>query len=340
MAMKAGWIPLLAALSVAACQGHEPSGGPRPLVSRLEIPPDTAEPVRTWLEEFRAFDAPFEFKTRSIRGGRETEQLEITFPSAVRSGHPEADTVTLLLWRPERPAPTPALIVVHYLGGSIKPLEEACATFARKGVAAALLYLPFYGPRRPAGAERAQILAAASPETLVTFLRQSVSDIRRARDALSRLPSIDPGRVGIFGISLGAIVGSLAAGVDGRFAGGIFVVGGGDLASIVFHGSAEAKPFRDGFERAGLDEAAARKALQPVDPLTYAFRLDGKRTRLYNCRGDEVIPSRCAESLAGSIPRAEITWLPGGHKWIALYTPSILAEAAEFIRGASPHPAR
>lgn len=328
--------PVVAALLLAACHGTHSPRDLYPFVSPLEIQPGTVEPVRTWLQEFRNLDVPFEFKTRSLRDRRETEELEISFPSAIRSQYPEADTVTVLLWRPERAEPTPAVIVVHYLGGTMKPLEEVCATFARKGVAAALIYLPFYGPRRPAGADRAQTVAAASPETLVSFLRQSVSDIRRARDALARLPSIDRHRIGIFGISLGAIVGSLAAGIDGRFHCGVFVVGGGDLASIIFHGSAEAKPFRAAFDRAGMDEAAARAALQAVDPLTYAFRMDGARTRFYNCRDDEVIPRRCAEGLAEALPGSEITWLPGGHKWVALYTPSILAEAAEFIRKTPP----
>lgn len=329
-----------ASLVLNACRGTNPNENPTPFVSALDIPPGIPEPVRSWLQEFRHLDGPFHFKTRSIRSGRETEELEVTFPSAVRSQYPEADMVTLRLWRPERNHPTPAVIVVHYLGGTMKPLEEICSTFARKGVAAALIYLPFYGPRRPAGADRAQTLAATSPETLATFLRQSVSDIRRARDVLARLPAIDRDRIGIFGISLGAIVGSLAAGVDGRFHCGVFVVGGGDLASIVFHGSAEAKPFRDAFERAGLDEHAARQALRPVEPLTYAFRMDGARTRFYNCRSDEVIPERCAEALVESVPGSVVTWLPGGHKWIALYTPSILAETVDFIRKPLPPGAR
>ena len=58
-------------------------------------------------------------------------------------------------------------------------------------------------------------------------------DVRRAADFLRSRPEVDPSRVGVTGISLGAIVGSTTAGVDGRFAKAVLTIGGGDLARIL-----------------------------------------------------------------------------------------------------------
>ncbi|HLG42669.1 MAG TPA: hypothetical protein VI643_04830, partial [Planctomycetota bacterium] len=183
------WVAL-----AASCQVPPKLDGP--FVSSLSIPSDTASPLRDWLEGFRSLEGNFEFKTRSIKDGREVEQLEISFPSALQTDRSELNTVSLQLWRPASKAPSPAVIVVHPLGGPTPPLEEVCANFARRGVAAAMIFLPYYGPRRPQGADRPELLAAASVDTLVAFLRQSAADIRRARDALARLPSIDRDRIG------------------------------------------------------------------------------------------------------------------------------------------------
>ena len=313
--------------ALAAC-GTNPPKQDAPFVSSLSIPPDAVSPLRNWLEGFQSLEGNFEFKTRSVKDEREVEQLEISFPSALQTDRVELNTASFQLWRPISKSPSPAVIVVHPLGGPTPPVEEVCASFARNGVAAAMVILPYYGSRRPAGADRSEVLAAASVETLVAFLRQSAADIRRARDALARLPSIERDRIGVFGISLGAVVASLAAGVDGNFRSCVSVVGGGDLASIIFNGSREAAAFRAAFERDGLDEETARRLLRGVDPLTYAHRIGAGRTKLYNCDGDEVIPKRCAEALAEQAGRAPIRWFPGGHKWIALYTPEIVIETA------------
>ncbi len=320
-----GWLALAASCGL-------PPKADAPFVSSLSIPSDTISPLREWLEGFKSLEGNFEFKTRSIKDGREVEQLEISFPSALHFDRSELNTVVLQLWRPASKAPAPAVIVVHPLGGPTPPLEELCANFARRGVAAAMIFLPFYGPRRPAGADRSEVLAAASVDTLVAFLRQSAADIRRARDALARLPSIARDRIGLFGVSLGALVASLAAGVDGNFRSCVSVVGGGDLASIIFNGSREAAAFRAAFERDGLDEETARRLLRGVDPLTYAHRIGAGRTKLYNCDGDEVIPKRCAEAFAAEAGGAPIRWFPGGHKWIALFTPEIVVEAAALLK--------
>src|SRR5262245_34238031 len=56
----------------------------------------------------------------------------LTFPSAISGDPPENNTVTCRVWMPKSDAPTPrpGVILLHYLRGTFKPMEEAGRYFA------------------------------------------------------------------------------------------------------------------------------------------------------------------------------------------------------------------
>src|SRR5262245_38790946 len=51
----------------------------------------------------------------------------LTFPSAVKTASEPNNTVTCKVWMPkdEAPAPRPAVVLLHYLRGKFKPMEDA-----------------------------------------------------------------------------------------------------------------------------------------------------------------------------------------------------------------------
>ena len=83
------------------------------------------------------------------------------------------------------------------------------ATLAHHGVCALFVKMPYYGPRRPLGSTARMI--SLDPKESVRGMTQAVLDIRRATACLAGQAEVDGHRLGLFGISLGAITGALAA---------------------------------------------------------------------------------------------------------------------------------
>lgn len=254
---------------------------------------------------------------------------DLTFPSAVQGDVTENNTVWAKYWRPKDGEKRHAAVVlIHWLGGSFDTLELVAQRFADKGVAALMIWLPFYGKRR-AGDER--MITLSMEKTLRNF-RQAVLDVRRAGDWLASRPEIDPGRIGILGISLGSIVGALAAGVDTNFTKAVLVIGGADLPGIVYHGSKETRELKDALEKAGFTADSLRDVWADIEPLTFAHRIAPGSVRMYNAEDDEIIPRAATMKLHEALGAPKITWFKGGHYAVTVQLSSILKDSAEFLK--------
>ena len=64
-------------------------------------------------------------------------------------------------------------------------------------------------------------------------LKAYIEDILQGVDWLSSHPAVDEGQIGLVGISLGAITGSIVSGIDSRIKASVFILGGGDFAGIL-----------------------------------------------------------------------------------------------------------
>lgn len=325
--LRALWAALLL-LPVAAQDQHAPL---RTRTSPLPALPGDSDELKKFLREFEIPDAEFEYKLTKAKDQKGLITYDVTFPSAVTTPYECNNTVQGRLLLPSANEKVPGLVVLHWLGPDFGFLEQLCAQFARKGVATFYLYMPYYGPRQPKDLGKKDILFASSIEDSLAFFRQAVKDIRRAREILRHRPEVDPARVSLFGVSLGAIIGALAFGVDPGFYRFVCVVGGGDLAAIVFNDSRETRDARRHFEDLGYDEAKLREAFRPIDPLTFAGRVRPENARLFNMKQDEIVPKTCTEKLHEAMHRPEIKWYDGRHTWIALYFGTVLKETVEFV---------
>jgi dienelactone hydrolase len=276
--------------------------------------------------------AEFQFTLAPGEERKKHKRFRVEFPSAIRTNLEANNSVPGSVWVPVQDQAAPGLVLVHFLGGNHSILESVAVSLARQGIASILFELPFYGPRN-GGTGRKAILEGASPDDLVKFMRQAISDVRRARDVLAAVPGVDSGRIGLLGVSLGALIGAATAGIDPTFHRVILVVGGGDLARILFHGSDETRPIKEKFEKEGFDQARAREHLKEVDPLTFASRLPAERCLLIHMKSDEVIPRECADGLADRIGKPRRIWHEGTHKWVGLYVLSIIEETRGFVLG-------
>jgi cephalosporin-C deacetylase-like acetyl esterase len=188
-----------------------------------------------------------------------------------------------------------------------------------------------YNQRRPKGDAHFGFFIE-DPNRAVDIWRQTVMDIRRAKAILATRPEIDPAHVGITGISLGGIVISLAAGVDGEFDRVVPILAGGDIASLTFS-TRETRGLRARMEERHITEEQLAKIMAPVEPLNFAARIDSTRCLMINALQDEVIPRAATDLLFNAIGHPQILWSPAGHYSSVFYLPSIQATVARFIEG-------
>lgn len=243
----------------------------------------------------------------------------LSFPSALKSPWPANDTVWAHLSVPDsaKDRRVPAVLVLPVMAAPNVWIEARFVDrFVRDGMVVMWIEMPTQFRRRPhPSMPSGQVFLARTTGQLARNFKQSVSDARRALGVLRARPEVDAGRVGLFGISLGAIVGAVAWSVDARPAAGVFLMGGADFPGIAINGSLSG-PF---VRKMGLKPEELRAAWTGLDPLDYKAANAGKKAFLINVRSDTVIPRENALKLKEAFPDSEQVWLPLGHYTAALH---------------------
>ncbi len=256
-------------------------------------------------------DFKLEIVETSTAPGR-TDYL-LKFPSASTSPWPANDWVWAHLSVPDsaRGRRGAAVLVLPVMAAPNVWIETRFVDrFVRDGLVVMWIEMPTQFRRRPhPSMPSGQVFLARSTRQLARNFRQSVGDARRALGVLAARPEVDPARVGLFGISLGAIVGSVVWSVDARPAAGVFLMGGADFPGIALNGSLSG-PY---VKKMGLEAGELRAAWAGLDPLDYAAANAGKRALLVNVNSDTVIPRANALRLKEAFPASTQVWLPLGH---------------------------
>lgn len=261
-------------------------------------------------EPFRLTAHTFPYELHPISESKTIVLSDVTFPSAVETPYELNNTVHCEYYCPKGDGKRPAVIVLHILGGDFALSRVFCNMLAQRGVAALFVKMPYYGPRRDPKSPRRMI--SANPDETVEGMTQAVLDIRRATAWLAARDEVDPEQLGIFGISLGGMTASLSAANEPRLKNVCLLLAGGDLGKVNWD-SPDLKKVRGELPKFGVGKEDLVKKLAPIDPVTYAANLRGRRVLMLNARDDEVIPRACTESLWSACGEPEIVWYPGGH---------------------------
>jgi dienelactone hydrolase len=258
--------------------------------------------------------------------------LRLTFPSPMKTPFTENNSVPGELYLPrDVKGRLPAVIVLDILDGrAILPRMTARALAAR-GIAAFYFPMPYYNSRRPRDNAHLK-LVEQDLSNVLSPLRQTVMDARRAKALLATRPEVDPKRIAITGFSLGGIMTSLVAGVDGEFYRVAPVLAGGDLATLMFH-AREMRHAREILIRHNIDRDGLAKMLAPVEPLNFASRIDPAACLMINASDDEVIPKVTTLALRKMIGGPTILWMPGGHYSSVWFLPNAQQRLADFLLG-------
>ena len=169
------------------------------------------------------------------------------------------------------------------------------------------------------------------------LFRQTVIDVRRGIDWAATQPGVDGSRVGILGVSLGAIMAQLAMEADPRIRAGALLLGGQDLPLIldssgylVVQRYRAAMMKRNNVDAAGLD-ALARERFRVVDPKSYPGRIDPAALLMISGRYDNIIRSEVTRETWENLGYPELRVVPSGHYTSAFYLPANMARIYRHI---------
>ena len=262
----------------------------------------------------------------------------LSYPSPLKTALTNNNVVPAEYYVPSNLKPgearRPAMICLHILNGNFELERMLCTVLAESGVPAILFKLPYYGERSPA--EGRQVLLH-DVGLFAECIRQAGLDVRRTVDVLASRPEVDPARIGVSGISLGAILAASACGAEPRLQRANLILGGGDLRRII--GSArEAGEMRASLARlAPATRQAVEAALDRAEPLAHAAALrrlaEAGRLMMVNASEDEVVPPDCTRRLAEAVGmKDKVIWLEGmGHYTALAALPRIIKDTVAFF---------
>ncbi len=260
-----------------------------------------------------------------------TEFLE-TFPSPVLSGDAKNDLVPLRVFIPSSAqGPVHVVLIAHYWGAVDLKAESALASdLNERGIAAAILTLPFHMERTPVGAKSGMMAVRADAGLLKQMMFQSEQDARRAMDFLDTRSEFVHGNYGFAGISLGALVAELTYGVDDRVAFATFALGGADFAHIIWN-SSRVVVQKEILKRNGWSEFRLRQALEPVEPLSYLPKVQATKSLVIEAKFDSVMPRQSSEELIEKLSHPQVMRLDTGHYGGVFVEGKILRTVADFF---------
>lgn len=277
---------------------------------------------------------PIQFENwKEVPSDVDTAEFEEVFPSAYTSPYPQNDIVPLRIFFPaQHDHPLPAVIILHYWGATNLKLEEEFARqLNERDVAAVIMTLPYHLSRTPPGYHSGQLAVVPDPSRLVETMTQAVLDVRRTADFMQSRPEFLHDHMGISGTSLGSLVATLAFGIDRRFTDASFVLGGLDLADIIWH-SSRVVQVRDAMRRRGYTEEKLRALLAPIEPGRYLAGQTGDHVLIIGGKYDTVIPAVDTQKLIRALPGAKVVWLDTGHYGGFLAQERIVRTVADFYQ--------
>jgi hypothetical protein len=247
--------------------------------------------------------------------GYELDDDVLRFPSALQTPFETNDMVVARVFRP--PAGTGrgsrrAIVVLPQWNADAAGHVGLCRLFARFGMTAVRLCLPYHESRRPAHLSRADYIVSANVGRTIHANRQAVLDAKRVVDWLQTQGFT---RIGIMGTSLGSCLAMLTMAHDDRIQAGAFNHVSPYFADVVWRGLSTAH-VRAGLERhVTLDDL--RQCWMPISPWPFIQRVRGRRLLLVYARYDQTFPVDLSRMFVEEFAKRQVghetTVLPCGH---------------------------
>ncbi len=248
------------------------------------------------------------FATGLIKEYNNYSIIRVDFPSAYPVGIPVCDNVWGLYFRVKNSKK--AIIVIHGIA-MIQTTKYFCWRLATKGFSSFMLIMPYAPARIPKQKPISKIPQNLDwPEIFKRGFIQSVIDVRKTIDFLEK----ENEKIGILGISLGATISALVQAVDERISTGIYIVGGADIANMLW----DSRDFIARIYKKKLFGLTTRKQLEAkwkdIDPLTHAK--PNPNILMINAKYDTSVRPVYTLKLWEALGKPEIHWLRCAHFFI------------------------
>jgi uncharacterized protein len=245
----------------------------------------------------------------------------ISYPS------PKGGEVPARLVVPKGRGPFPGVMVQHGMPDTKEGMLPVGIDLARTGALAVLIDAPFNRPQHgPVGSDPLTFTPKDRDEQI-----QLIVDLRRAIDVLVARPDVDSDRLAYVGVSYGAAMGGLLAGVEDRLKAYVLAVGDGGLVSH-FTGPDDAnRPEARSFPAEQREQWL--QAMRSIEPINFVGQAAPAAVLFQAGTNDELIPRQDTLRYyqAASQPK-ELRWYDAGHflncaahedmmAWLARYSP-------------------
>lgn len=166
------------------------------------------------------------------------------------------------------------------------------------------------------------------PEADRDRFTQTIINVRRGVDLLTSRPEVDAGRIGYVGLSFGAWMGGVLAGVEKRIRAYVLIAGTPSMTDIWRSGE---HPVVQGVRRSLTKDQLDKyiEATSALDAIHYIGSAAPSALFFQFARRDEVIPAEAARqySEAASEPKL-IRWYDAGHQDIFIKSEALRDRAA------------
>ncbi|MBL6989474.1 MAG: hypothetical protein ISR65_06835 [Bacteriovoracaceae bacterium] len=145
--------------------------------------------------------------------------------------------------------------------------------------------------------------------------------LRTLLDVFELVPQVDQKRIGLYGISLGGVLGSQLALVDSRVKANVFAAAGANFAGILTHSQEKSiKAFRQRlmqkYRLKTTDEYFARLKKQiKLETLFFSDHFASKPTFLMIVTNDVYVPTDYQNKLRDTMLRPKVMYINKGHVW-------------------------
>jgi uncharacterized protein len=247
--------------------------------------------------------------------------------ASITYASPKGGEVPALVVLPSARGPFPGVIVQHGMPDTKEGMPSAGIDLARTGAVVLLIDAPFN--RRQQGRVRSEPLTFTPKDRDEQI--QLIVDLRRAVDLLVARRDVDTARLAYYGVSYGAAMGGLLAGVEHRLKAYVLAVGDGGLVSH-FTGPDDAnRPEVVSFPAEQRERWL--QAMRPIEPINFIGRAAPAALLFQAGTKDELIPQQNTRRYyqAASQPK-QLRWYDAGHFLNCAARKDMMAWLARHIR--------
>ncbi|MBI2558829.1 hypothetical protein HYW20_05885 [Candidatus Woesearchaeota archaeon] len=251
------------------------------------------------------------------------EVYESIYQSPIKSRWPENNVGRVRHYRAHGDT---AVIVLPQRSGGYNFAQLVASYLATNGISAYEIETPLHGSRLPSGIKSISELDMELDDSKLMF-NQAVTETRGLIDLMQEQ------KIGVCGISLGAVYASILYGIDGRVSSACLVMAGGNFADMLFESG---DPFISALGNQviakGLNGSELRKVLGPIEPCNYTNPDKSDNLFMINASSDKVVPDKNGRALAEAWQNPRQYLVNSGHLSIMLKIPELLPRLLEHYK--------